>query len=41
MADIGQLSDEERATYQEYVDAFDLVAILKPKARSVIAQQGS
>lgn len=40
-ADIGQLSDEERAAYQEYVDAFDLVAILKSKARSVLAQQGS
>lgn len=40
-ADIGQLSDEERAAYQEYVDAFDLVAILKSKARSVLAKQGS
>lgn len=40
-ADRGQLSDDERATYQDYVEAFDLVAILKSKARSVLAQQGS
>ena len=40
-ADTGQLSDDERATYQEYVETFDLVAILKSKARSVLTQQGS
>jgi hypothetical protein len=39
-ADRGQLTDEERASYQEYIDAFDLVAIVKSKARSVLAQQG-
>jgi len=40
-ADRGQLSDEERALYQEYIEAFDLVAIVKSKARSVLAQKGS
>jgi len=40
-ADRGQLSDEERALYQNYIDTFDLVAIVKSKARSVLAQQGS
>jgi len=40
-ADKGQLSEEERISYQEYVEAFDLVAILKSKARSVLARQNS
>ena len=40
-ADIGELSDDERAEYQDYVEAFDLVAILKSKARSVLAKNGS
>jgi len=40
-ADTGQLTDDERAQYHDYVEAFDLVAILKSKARSVLAQDGS
>jgi hypothetical protein len=40
-ADVGELSDYERAEYQDYVEAFDLVAILKSKARSVLAKNGS
>jgi hypothetical protein len=40
-ADTGRLSDDERAQYHEYVEVFDLVAILKSKARSVLAQTGS
>ena len=40
-ADIGELNDDERAEYQAYVEAFDLVAILKSKARSVLAKNGS
>jgi hypothetical protein len=40
-ADIGQLTDDERAQYRDYVEAFDLVAILKSKARGVLAQDGS
>ena len=39
-ADAGQLSEAERAEYHDYVEAFDLVAILKSKAREVLAQQG-
>jgi hypothetical protein len=38
-ADTGQLTDDERAEYHDYVEAFDLVAILKSKARSVLAKQ--
>jgi len=40
-ADTGSINDEERAEYQDYVDAFDLVAILKSKARSVLAKSDS
>ena len=40
-ADTGRLSDDERAQYHAYVEVFDLVAILKSKARSVLAQNGS
>jgi hypothetical protein len=40
-ANAGQLSEQERAAYHEYVETFDLIAILKSKARSVLAENGS
>ncbi len=40
-ANAGELTDEERSQYHEYVEAFDLVAILKSKARSILAKNGS
>jgi hypothetical protein len=36
MADAGRLSDAERAEYHDYVEAFDLVAFMKSKAREVL-----
>jgi hypothetical protein len=35
----GQLTDEERAEYDAYVDAIDVISILQAKARSVIKRQ--
>ncbi|SIO23606.1 hypothetical protein SAMN05444166_3158 [Singulisphaera sp. GP187] len=35
----GELTDEERAKYTAYIDAFDVIAILQAKARSVPAKQ--
>src|SRR5262249_45405816 len=35
----GQLSDEERAEYEAYVDAIDGLSILQAQARSVLARQ--
>ena len=35
----GELSDEERAEYEAYVDAIDLISILQAKARSVLDRQ--
>jgi len=40
-ASSGQLSVEERSEYQEYIHTFDLVAIVKSKARSVLARLGT
>lgn len=40
-ADAGQLDEDERAEYRDYIEAFDLVAILKSRARAVLAQNGS
>ena len=37
----GQLSLEERSEYQQYIDTFDLNAIVKSKARAVLGRQGS
>jgi len=37
----GQLSAEERSEYQEYIHTFDLVAIVKSKARAVLARLGT
>ena len=40
-ADAGQLNDEDRAAYRDFIEAFDLVAILKTRARAVLAERGS
>ena len=37
----GDLSSEERADYEEFVESMDLVAILKSKARAAISRQSS
>lgn len=37
-ANEGTLSAEERAEYEDYVEAVDLVAILQSRARSVLSQ---
>ena len=35
-ANFGNLSDDERVEYEEFVEAMDLVAILKAKAKAVL-----
>ncbi len=35
----GELTPEERAEYDAYVDAIDVISILQAKARSVLARQ--
>lgn len=35
-AKLGTLTDLEREEYEEFVDAIDLVAILKAKARAIV-----
>jgi hypothetical protein len=35
----GQLTDEERAEYDAYVDAIDVISILQAKARAALARQ--
>jgi hypothetical protein len=40
-APAGQLDEDERAQYRDYIEAFDLVAILKSRARAVLAQNGT
>lgn len=35
-AKLGTLTESEREEYEEFVDAIDLVAILKAKARAVV-----
>ena len=35
-ANFGGLSDDERAEYEEFVEAMDFVAILKAKAKAVL-----
>lgn len=39
-ANAGTLTAEEKLAYQEYIDAFDLVATIKSKARSFLAASG-
>jgi hypothetical protein len=40
-ADRGDLTDEEREEYEDFVEAIDFVGIIKAKARMVLAQQPS
>jgi hypothetical protein len=40
-AELGQLSEDERAAYHDLIETFDLVAILKARARAVLADRGS
>jgi hypothetical protein len=35
----GQLTPEERAEYEAYVDAIDFISLLQAKARAVLARQ--
>ena len=37
----GELTAEERAEYEAYVDAVDVISILQAKARSVLARQAN
>ena len=37
----GQLNAEDRSEYQQYIDTFDLVAIVKSKARAVLSRHRS
>jgi hypothetical protein len=39
-ANEGALTPAERAEYQGYVEAIDIVSILQAKARKVLAEQG-
>jgi hypothetical protein len=40
-ANLGTLSDAERAEYEELVEGLDLFSILKAKARAVLAKNAS
>jgi len=35
----GELTPEERAEYDAYIDAIDVISVLQAKARSVLAKQ--
>ena len=37
----GVLTDNERAEYEAYVDAIDVISILQAQARSVLARQSN
>jgi hypothetical protein len=39
-ANRGELTAEERAEYEEYVEGMDLIGILKAKARKVLDEPG-
>lgn len=39
-ANEGQLNDSERADYEAYIEALDLLGIVKAKARLSLAQRG-
>ena len=39
-ANEGQLNESERADYEAYIEALDLLAIVKAKARLSLAQRG-
>lgn len=38
-AETGTLTDEEKAEYEDYVDAGDFIALLKAKARRFLAKR--
>jgi hypothetical protein len=40
-ANEGQLTDDERQEYEEFVEGIDLMGILKARARTVLAQSMS
>ena len=40
-ANEGQLTDDERQEYEEFVEGIDLMGILKARARTVLAQSVS
>ena len=40
-ANEGQLADDERQEYEEFVEGIDLIGILKARARTVLAQSVS
>ena len=40
-ANLGLLSDDERFEYQGYVDAADLIAVFKAKARHILNASGT
>ncbi|MBI3245288.1 MAG: hypothetical protein HYZ50_02135 [Deltaproteobacteria bacterium] len=40
-ANEGQLTDDERQEYEEFVEGIDLMGILKARARTVLAKRAS
>lgn len=40
-ANEGELSEEERDEYEEFVEGIDIIGILKAKARSVLSRNNS
>jgi hypothetical protein len=38
-ANEGTLTDEERAEYEEYVEAVDLIGVLQSRARTILAKR--
>ncbi|MBN1395044.1 MAG: hypothetical protein JW959_08470 [Pirellulales bacterium] len=38
-ANEGKLSPEERAEYEDYIEAVDLIAILQARARAILAKR--
>jgi hypothetical protein len=40
-ANEGQLTDDERQEYEEFVEGIDLMGILKARARTLLAQSAS
>jgi hypothetical protein len=39
-ANEGQLTDDERAEYAEYVEALDLIGVMQASARAILAKHG-
>lgn len=40
-ANEGQLSREERAEYEDYIEAVDLIGILQARARAILAKRAA